>query len=106
MFLIAFSCQGYKRKKGKNFFTPLYPACGGGISGRKAFFLRVSTGQSVSPLKKIKHEAAAQRRPVRSERKNRVFSANDRPYGLKRNAFQTENALGTVNTNFTNNFNR
>ena len=30
---------------------------------------------SVSPLKKVKREAAAQRRPAQSERKNRVFSA-------------------------------
>ncbi|WP_299391851.1 hypothetical protein, partial [uncultured Desulfovibrio sp.] len=28
-----------------------------------------------------------------SERKNRVFPRNDRPYGLKRAAFQTEIAL-------------
>ena len=31
--------------------------------------------QSVSTVKKVKREAAAQRRPARSERKNRVFSA-------------------------------
>ncbi|HIX39525.1 MAG TPA: hypothetical protein H9857_01735, partial [Candidatus Desulfovibrio intestinigallinarum] len=31
--------------------------------------------QSVSTLKKVKREAAAQRRPARSERKNRAFSA-------------------------------
>ena len=30
---------------------------------------------SVSTLKKVKREAAAQRRPAQSERKNRVFSA-------------------------------
>ena len=29
----------------------------------------------VSTLKKVKREAAAQRRPARSERKNRAFSA-------------------------------
>ena len=34
-----------------------------------------------------------QRRPARSERKNRVFfPRSDRPYGLKRAAFQTEDA--------------
>ena len=31
--------------------------------------------QGVSTLKKMKREAAAQRRPARSERKNRAFSA-------------------------------
>ena len=31
--------------------------------------------QSVSTLKKVKREAAAQRRPAKSERKNRAFSA-------------------------------
>ena len=35
----------------------------------------------------------ARRRPARSERKNRVFPRNDRPYGLKCKAFQTENAF-------------
>ena len=49
--------------------------------------------QSVSTLKKMKREAAAQRRPAQSERKNRVFPRNDRLYGLKCNAFQTEIAL-------------
>ena len=49
--------------------------------------------QSVSPLKKVKREAAAQRRPARSERKTAFFPRNDRPYGLKRAAFQTEIAL-------------
>ena len=45
-------------------------------------------------MKKVKREAAAQRRPAQSERKNRVFfPRNDRPYGLKCEAFQTENAL-------------
>ena len=41
----------------------------------------------------MKREAAAQRRPAQSERKNRVFPRNARPYGLKRETFQTENAL-------------
>ena len=56
-------------------------------------------------MKKVKREAAAQRRPAQSERKNRAFSAKrqavwfemqsiGRPYGLKRTAFQTENAHG------------
>ena len=49
--------------------------------------------ESVSPLKKVTREAAAQRRPARIERKNRVLPRNDRPYGLKRPAFQTENAI-------------
>ena len=40
-----------------------------------------------------KREAAAQRRPAKSERKTAVFPRNDRPYGLKCEAFQTENAL-------------
>ena len=35
--------------------------------------------------------------------KTALFPRNDRPYGLKRTAFQTENAPGPVNTNFTNN---
>ena len=49
---------------------------------------------SVLPLKTAKREAAAQRRPAKRERKNRVFPRNDRPYGLERTAFQTENARG------------
>ena len=49
--------------------------------------------QSVLPLKKVKREAAAQRRPAQIERKNALFPRNDRPYGLKCKAFQTENAL-------------
>ena len=31
--------------------------------------------KSVATLKKVKREAAAQRRPAKSERKNRAFSA-------------------------------
>ena len=54
---------------------------------------KLKTFWSVSALKKVKREAAAQRRPAQSERKNRVFPRNDRPYGLKRAAFQTENVL-------------
>ena len=53
--------------------------------------------QSFLPLKKGKREAAAQRRPAQSEWRNRVFPRNDRPYGLKRKAFQTENALERFN---------
>ena len=49
---------------------------------------------SVLPLKTAKREAAAQRRPAKRKRKNRVFPRNDRPYGLERTAFQTENARG------------
>ena len=49
--------------------------------------------QSVSTLKKEKREAAAQRRPAQSERKNALFPRNDRPNGLKCKAFQAENAL-------------
>ena len=46
---------------------------------------------------KVKRGAAAQRRPARSERKNRAFfPRSDRPYVLKCNAFQTEKALGTA----------
>ena len=44
-------------------------------------------------MKKIKHEVAAQRYPAKSERKNMLFPRNDRPYGLKCPAFQTEIAL-------------
>ena len=51
---------------------------------------------SVTTLKKEKREAAAQRRPARSERKNSIFPRNDRLYGLKRTAFQTENALKRI----------
>ncbi|MDM8217226.1 hypothetical protein QUW15_13850, partial [Desulfovibrio piger] len=32
-------------------------------------------------------------RPAKSERKTALFPQNDRPYGLKCTAFQTENAL-------------
>ena len=39
-------------------------------------------------MKKATREAAAQHRPAQTKRKNRV-----RPYGLKREAFQTENDL-------------
>ncbi|MDM8216777.1 hypothetical protein QUW15_11575, partial [Desulfovibrio piger] len=35
----------------------------------------VNRPQSVSPLKKVKREAAVQRRPAQIERQNRVFSA-------------------------------
>ena len=45
---------------------------------------------SVSPLNKVKR-SAAQRRPAESERKNCLFLRNDRPYGLKCKALQTEN---------------
>ena len=38
----------------------------------------------------------AQRRPAQSERKDSVFPRNDRPYGLKRTAFQTEIALRRI----------
>ena len=44
-------------------------------------------------MKKVKREAAAQRRPAQSERKTAFFPRNDRPYGLKREAFQTEIVL-------------
>ena len=46
-------------------------------------------------MKKVKREAAAQRRPARSERKNALFPRNDRPYDLERNAFQIEHTLET-----------
>ena len=41
-------------------------------------------------MKKVNCEAAAQRRPAQSERKTASFPRNDRPYGLKRAAFQTD----------------
>ena len=45
-------------------------------------------------MKKVKREAAEQRRPAESERKKRFFPQNVRPYALKCKAFQTENAPG------------
>lgn len=48
------------------------------------------------PLKKIKREAAAQRRPAKSGWKNRVFPAKRQAVWLKREALQTENALGVL----------
>ena len=72
MFLIAFSCQGYKGKNGKNFFTPFHPAYSGKILPRKAGFEGFA-GRSALPLKKaagLKHAAvqtenAQGKRPVR-----------------------------------------
>ncbi|MDM8217284.1 hypothetical protein QUW15_14140, partial [Desulfovibrio piger] len=46
-------------------------------------------------MKKVKREAAAQRRPAQSERKKRVFSAKRQTVWL--NVFQTENALKVSN---------
>ena len=50
----------------------------------------VADSLSVLPLKKVKREAAVQRRPTQSERKTAFFPRNDRPHGLQRKAFQTE----------------
>ena len=44
-------------------------------------------------MEKAKREAAAQCRPAKSERENRVSLRNDRLYALKHNTFQTEKAL-------------
>ena len=46
----------------------------------------------VRPLQKVKREAAAQRRPARTEWKNALFPRYDRPYGVKCEALQAENA--------------
>ena len=46
-----------------------------------------------SPLKKVKSEAAAQRPQPEVNGKTEFFPRNDRPYGLKYEAFQPENAL-------------
>ena len=43
----------------------------------------------------MQRKTAAQRRTAVTERKKRVFPRIDRPYGLKRAAFQTEIALGS-----------
>ena len=51
---------------------------------------------SVSPLKEVKREAAAQRSAAQSWRKNCLFLRNDRPYGLKCKALQTENLHETA----------
>ena len=52
--------------------------------------------QNVLPLKETAQEAAALRRPARSEReeseKTAFFSRNDRAHHLKLQAFQTKNA--------------
>ena len=48
---------------------------------------------SVSPLKKVKREAAAQPARPRVSGKTALFPRNDRPYGLKCEAFQTKNTL-------------
>ena len=47
---------------------------------------------SVLALKRAKCEAA-QRSLARSERKTALFPRNDKPYGLKCEAFQSEKAL-------------
>ncbi len=47
-------------------------ACNKSLSETKYFVLFI---KSVATLKKVKREAAAQRRPAKSERKNRAFSA-------------------------------
>ena len=53
--------------------------------------------KSVSPLKKVKCEAVhSAARPGVSE-KIAFFPRNDRPYDLKRSAFQTENAYERKN---------
>ena len=59
-----------------------------------------SRGRARSALlfSKVKREAAARRRPARSERKTGFFPRRDRPYGVKRNAFHTENALEDART--------
>ena len=49
----------------------------------------------VSLLKKVKRVAAASRRPDQSKWKNALFPRKLGAYGLKRGAFQTENALVT-----------
>ncbi len=59
-------------------------------SGRKG---ELRGNWSVSTLKKVKREAAAQRRLAKVSGKTVFFPRNDRAYGLKRAAFQTENAL-------------
>ena len=70
----------------------------GGAAGRVRFrrIGQCPHGQNVLPLKKAEQEAAAQRRPARSERedneKTAFFSQNDWAYGLKLQAFHTQNA--------------
>ena len=44
-------------------------------------------------MKKVKREAAAQRRPAQSERKNRAFSAKRQAVKFETRVFQTENTL-------------
>ncbi|MDM8216131.1 hypothetical protein QUW15_08220 [Desulfovibrio piger] len=51
------------------------------------------TIQSVSPLEKAKREAASSAARPKVSGKTVFFSRNDRPYGLKCEAFQTKNAL-------------
>ncbi|WP_300774190.1 hypothetical protein [uncultured Desulfovibrio sp.] len=53
---------------------------------------------------KINREAAAQRRPAQTKRKNHAFPRSARPYGLEHEAFQTEMLQGLLNK-FSNNFN-
>ena len=54
-------------------------------------------GYEVEPGKdkneKVKRDAATQLRPAEASGKNAFLPRNDRSYGLKRNVFQTENAL-------------
>ena len=69
---------------------------GGGVSRPRLCQILSSFRLDIFPLKKEKLEAAIQRRPARSERKNALFPRNDRPDDLKRNAFQTEIALKGV----------
>ena len=53
-------------------------------------WMKKGNGKSVSPLKNVKREAAAQRRPAQCERKTAFFPRNARPYGLKCGAFPDE----------------
>ena len=49
--------------------------------------------RNVSTFSKLKREGGGTMPPGPRWRKNCVFPRNDRPYGLKHSAFQTENAL-------------
>ena len=66
------------------------------LRSRRRPEVRTEPFSGVLSLKKAEREAAAQRRPAKSREMTALFPRNDRPYGLKRFAYQTEKALGSV----------
>ena len=98
----------FDRRPQKNRGTPCAPdfPCDRITACQHNFFTNNFNRYVVLPLKKgnARRQHSAARPKVSGT--TTFFPRNARPYGLKRKAFQTENALGPVNTNFANNFNR